>query len=56
MLPLYVTVTPILHSSVTTLYPALHSVIIDMREYDDIPVMMWPDRAAFDSCVRLGSR
>ena len=56
MLPLSVMVTPIPHSSNTILHPAFHSATIGISEYDDIPGMMWLDRAVFGNSGRLSSR
>ena len=49
------TVTPIPHSSNTTLHSALYNATTDTSEYDDIAWMTWPDCAAFGSSGRLSS-
>ena len=47
---LYVTITPIVLK--VTLHPALNSVMTDISEYNDIPGIVFPVRAACGSCGR----
>ena len=53
---LYVNVTPIPHSSDTTLHHVLHSVTTDTSECDDIPWMTCPDLAALGNSGRSSYR
>ena len=50
------TVTPIPHSSNTTLHPALHNVTTDTSECDDIPGMTCPVLAPLGNSGRSSSR
>ena len=53
--PLCVTVTPIPHSSNTTLHPSFHSVTTDTRECDNIPGITCQDLAALGNSERSSS-